>query len=112
VAKVIVHVNQHVIKHNAKTGSTLPALTIKHPRLGTRYAHEVSGRGQVIDSNARGRCALSCGARVWMEFNEGEFCIEGESWNWDTMKAKLYDEQDSGRSSYEQIMVLGDAIAP
>lgn len=87
---VIVHVNQHVIKHNAKNGGKLPALTIKHPVDGTLYAHEVAGRGRVIDSNAQGRAQLSCGARVWMEFDRDDFEIVGPSYGWDQMRNWLW----------------------
>jgi hypothetical protein len=112
MAKVIVHVNQHVIKHNAKHGSKLPALTIKHPSEGTLYAYAVVGRARVIDSNSQGRCALSCGARVWMEYDSSDFEIVGPSCDWPHMKNLLYAEEDAERAAYEQIAALGDAIAP
>lgn len=38
--KTIVHVNQHNVRHNAKTGDTLPVLTVKTYKSNT-YAHEV-----------------------------------------------------------------------
>jgi hypothetical protein len=77
---VIVHVNQHVIKHNTKHGKTLPTLTIKHPDKGTLYAREVHGNGaSVVDSNAPGRKPLHCGARVWVEYEINGFTIIGET---------------------------------
>lgn len=90
MSKVIVHVNQHIIKHNAKHGDDLPTLTVKLPAPSRRpeglqaapdtiYCHEVTGRGSVVDINARGRDPLSCGARVWMEFDSEDFEIVG-SW--------------------------------
>lgn len=89
----IVHVNQHIIKHNAKHGTSYPALTVKldaatKRALGvpasTIYCHEVEGSGRVIDSNAQGRKALSCGARVWMEFRPEGFRVLG---TWTTFDA-------------------------
>jgi hypothetical protein len=67
-AKTIVHVNQHVIKANAKTGGRDPVITVKHGKTNT-YAHEVA----VIDGKEIARIVyrpdapLSCGARVWLE---------------------------------------------
>lgn len=111
MSKVIVHVNQHVIKYNAKTGASLPSLTIKHPAEGTLYGYEVRGRGSIIDANARDRRPLSCGARVWMEFDSGDFEIVGPHCDWQHLKNLLYVEEDSGRATYEQIVVLGEACS-
>jgi hypothetical protein len=88
---VIVHVNQHVIKHNAKHGTKLPTLTIKHPADGGRstYAHEVEGFGRTVDCNAQGRKPLSCGARVWMEYMPTTFLILGETMDFPTLKAAM-----------------------
>lgn len=68
--KTIIHVNQHVIKANAKTGATDPVLTVKTYKTNT-YAHEV----EILDKegNVAGKVVyspdkpLSCGARVWIE---------------------------------------------
>ena len=43
-AKTIVHVNQHMIKHNKKHGTEFPVLTVKH-RGKTYYGHEVNYHG-------------------------------------------------------------------
>lgn len=63
--KTIVHVNQHVIKANAKNGESNPVLTVKTYKEN-RYAHEVA-----IDGPSRlvynPESPLSCGARVWIE---------------------------------------------
>lgn len=60
-----VHVNQHVIRSNAKKQETKPPFTIKTSKSNT-YAHEV-----VIDGPCRviyrPDKPLSCGARVWIE---------------------------------------------
>jgi hypothetical protein len=63
--KTIVHVNQHNVRHNLKTGDTLPVLTVKTYKSNT-YAHEVAikGESRVVYSPDK---PLSCGARVWLE---------------------------------------------
>lgn len=63
--KTRIHVNQHVIKANHKTGATEPVLTVKTSRTNT-YAHEVTilGPCRVVYSADK---PLSCGARVWIE---------------------------------------------
>lgn len=63
--KTIIHVNQHVIKANAKTGSNDPVLTVKTYKTNT-YAHEVEilGNSRIVYSKDK---PLSCGARVWIE---------------------------------------------
>ena len=63
--KTRIHVNQHVIKRNTKTGESEPVLTVKQGRKNT-YAHEVEilGPSRVVYSPEK---PLSCGARVWVE---------------------------------------------
>ena len=63
--KTIVHVNQHVIKANAKSGERDPVLTVKTYKDNT-YAHEVEIKGpcKVIYIPDK---PLSCGAKVWIE---------------------------------------------
>jgi hypothetical protein len=63
--KKIIHVNQHVIRSNTKSGSRDPVLTIKTYESNT-YAHEVviHGPSKVVYSPDK---PLSCGARVWIE---------------------------------------------
>jgi hypothetical protein len=60
-----IHVNQHIIKRNRKTGRNDPVLTIKTSKSNT-YAHEVEilGPSSVI---YRPDKPLPCGARVWIE---------------------------------------------
>ncbi len=67
--KTVVHVNQHKIKRNQKTGEREPVLTVKTYKSNT-YAHEVeiAGPCKVV---YRPDKPLSCGARVWIE-TEGE----------------------------------------
>ena len=63
--KTIIHVNQHKIKRNAKTGEREPVLTCKTYKSND-YAHEVmiDGPSRII---YRPDKPLSCGARVWIE---------------------------------------------
>jgi hypothetical protein len=63
--KTIVHVNQHVIKANAKNDERNPVLTIKTYKTNT-YAHEVEilGSSKIVYSPDK---PLSCGAKVWIE---------------------------------------------
>jgi len=65
VAKTIIHVNQHVIRSNHKTGVLEPVITVKQGKKNT-YAHEVEilGPSRVVYSPDK---PLSCGARVWIE---------------------------------------------
>lgn len=68
--KTIVHVNQHVIKANAKTGERDPVLTVKTYK-SNKYAHEVDildAEGNVVATVVyRPDKPLSCGAKVWIE---------------------------------------------
>jgi hypothetical protein len=68
--KTIIHVNQHVIKSNSKTGNNDPVLTCKTYKSNT-YAHEVILYGQDGLEAARviykPNKPLSCGAKVWIE---------------------------------------------
>jgi hypothetical protein len=63
--KTIIHVNQHVIKANAKSGESNPVLTVKNYKSNT-YCHSVTinGPSKVVYSHDK---PLSCGARVWIE---------------------------------------------
>jgi hypothetical protein len=68
--KTLIHVNQHVIKANAKNGDNNPVLTVKTYKSND-YAHSVN----ILDANGNvvARVVyspdkpLSCGARVWIE---------------------------------------------
>jgi hypothetical protein len=60
-----IHINQHIIKRNAKTGNREPVITIKEGRTNT-YAHnvEILGPSKLVYSPDK---PLSCGAKVWIE---------------------------------------------
>jgi len=68
-----IHVNQHKIKSNRKTGDREPVLTVKTYK-GNTYCHEVliEGPCKVIYSPDK---PLSCGARVWIETEEDVRCV-------------------------------------
>jgi hypothetical protein len=63
--KTVIHVNQHVIKANAKNGADDPPLTVKTYKENIK-AHEVeiTGPSKIV---YRPDHPFSCGARVWIE---------------------------------------------
>lgn len=63
--KTIIHVNQHVIKHNRIHGTNDPVLTVKDYKQN-RKCHEakITGPSRVVHSPDK---PLKCGARVWIE---------------------------------------------
>ena len=63
--KTIIHVNQHVIKANRRSGLRNPVLAVKTYR-GTKYAQDVTidGPSRLVYSPDK---PLSCGAHVWLE---------------------------------------------
>jgi hypothetical protein len=63
--KTIIHVNQHVIKSNKKTGANDPVLTVKTYK-DNRYAHFVRIKGDSTIMYSPDK-PLSCGAHVWIE---------------------------------------------
>lgn len=71
--KTIIHVNQHVVKANAKTGERNPVLTVKTYKTNT-YANKVEIKGDSIIVYSPDK-PLSCGAKVWIETN-GEVTTE------------------------------------
>jgi hypothetical protein len=77
--KTIVHVNQHVIKRNRKTGEREPVLSAKTYKSND-YGHNVIIYGQ--DGKEAARIVyepdkpLSCGAHVWL-VTESAVRVEG-----------------------------------
>ena len=68
--KTIIHVNQHNIKSNKKTGERLPVITCKTYK-SNKYTHEATIKdkdglpvAKIIYSPDK---PLSCGASVWIE---------------------------------------------
>lgn len=62
--KTIIHVNQHIIKANAKNGENNPTLTVKTYKSND-YAHGVfiDGPSKVVYNPEK---PLQCGAKVWI----------------------------------------------
>jgi len=60
-----IHINQHIIRRNSKTGQREPVITVKEGRTNT-YAHsvEILGPSKLVYSPDK---PLSCGAKVWIE---------------------------------------------
>ena len=69
-----IHVNQHVIKANAKNGENNPVFTIKQGGKNT-YAHnvKVNGEMELVYSPDK---PLNCGAKVWIE-TRGDITVDG-----------------------------------
>lgn len=68
--KTVVHVDQHVIRSNAKNGEDKPPLTVKTYNTNDRaYSAEIKdAAGNVVARVInRPHDPLSCGARVWIE---------------------------------------------
>ena len=65
--KKIVHIKQHIIKRNAKTGERKPVITVKTYKTNT-YCNRVKFTdGEIKYSPDK---PLSCGAKVWIETNQ------------------------------------------
>jgi len=70
--KTIIHVNQHVIRANSKTGERNPVLTCK-----TYKSNDYAKRVEILDNDGEVTATvvyspdkpLSCGAKVWIETN-------------------------------------------
>lgn len=75
MSKKRIHINQHIIRRNQKTGLREPVITIKEGRKNT-YAHSVQilGPSTVVYSADK---PLNCGARVWIE-TEAELKINND----------------------------------
>jgi hypothetical protein len=72
--KTIVHVNQLIVRKNAKLGTRDPVLTVKNYK-GNNYAHqvEIDGPSRIVYSPDK---PLSCGARCWIETNSPVRIVE------------------------------------
>ena len=70
-----IHVNQHVIKANAKNGENNPIFTIKQGGKNT-YAHNVKVKGEMELVYSPDK-PLSCGAKVWIE-TKGDIELDGK----------------------------------
>jgi len=60
-----IHINQHVIRANAKNGTNDPAITVKTYNENIYASRvEIDGPSSVVYSPDK---PLHCGARVWVE---------------------------------------------
>lgn len=60
-----IHVNQHVIRSNTKSGAEEPVISvIEKGRTYRGTIIDITGNSRIIYSPAK---PLSCGARVWIE---------------------------------------------
>ena len=63
--KTIIHVNQHIIKANAKSKKKKAPLTIKTYKSNTKaFEATIKGPCKIVYSPDK---PLSCGAKVWIE---------------------------------------------
>jgi len=72
-----IHVNQHIIRNNAKGAAVEPPLTIKTYK-NNHKAHtvEVNGSSKIVYSPDK---PLSCGAKVWIETDATVTLDNGET---------------------------------
>ena len=98
MAKKIIHVNQHVIKHNLKYGADLPPCRIQTGRK-SQYCREVEIKGpsrMVYQPND----PLSCGARLWIE-TESKVDLIGE-----VQYNDIRDAMEADRETAQQDLLL------
>ena len=81
-----IHVNQHVIKANAKNGENNPIFTIKQGGKNI-YAHNVKVKGEMELVYSPDK-PLSCGAKVWIE-TRGDITLDKSSDTKDLSPTKL-----------------------
>jgi hypothetical protein len=63
--KKVIHVNQHVIRANKKTGANNPPISIKTSRRNFRARSvTIDGPSSLVYSPDK---PLACGARLWVE---------------------------------------------
>lgn len=67
-----IHINQHKIRSNSKTGDREPVITVKTYKSNT-YCNEVyvDGPCKIVYSPDK---PLSCGAKVWIETESEVIC--------------------------------------
>jgi hypothetical protein len=68
-----IHVNQHKIRSNAKSGEREPVITVKTYKSNDYCTTaEIKGPSKVIYSPDK---PLPCGAKVWIETDSEVICI-------------------------------------
>jgi hypothetical protein len=75
--KRIIHINQHVIKSNSKSGDRKPVITCKTYKENIYGFEAEFTNGKVVYSPDK---PLSCGAKVWIETEEPVNINTGEGW--------------------------------
>ena len=72
--KAKIHINQHIIRANAKNDERNPVITVKTYK-SNEYAHKIciNGPSEVIYSPDK---PLSCGAKVWIEANYEDISLK------------------------------------
>ena len=64
----VIHVNQHIIKANRKTGERTPPLTMKSDNKNVKATEiAIDGKARVVYSPDK---PLPCGAVVWIETDD------------------------------------------
>ena len=64
----VIHVNQHIIKANRKTGERTPTLTMKSYNKNVKATEiAIDGKARVVYSPDK---PLPCGAVVWIETDD------------------------------------------
>ena len=95
-SKKRIHINQHIIKSNQKTGNREPVITVKTYKSNDYYhTVHIEGPCKVIYSPDK---PLSCGARVWIET---EADVKGEKILYQS--DSLVQTQHVKYTSYEEI---------
>ena len=69
--KTIVHVDQHAIRRNTKTGSRDPIFTTKtyKANIKSNEVKVVAPDGTIVGRFVSSDTPLSCGARAWFELD-------------------------------------------
>ena len=91
--KKIIHINQHVIKRNSKTGERNPVITCKTYK-SNEYGHDVIVLGPCKIKYSPDK-PLSCGAKVWIETHSEVIVIQEMTMsnkNNDTLYETLYEK--------------------
>jgi hypothetical protein len=70
-----IHVNQHVIRRNTKTGDTAPPLSVKTSK-GSFPCSGVVIHGEAVVRYSPEK-PLACGAKVWIETHAGVSLTDG-----------------------------------
>ena len=72
-----IHVNQHIMRNNARNNKNEPVITVKTINTNHyKYAAEIDGLSRVVYSPDK---PLSCGAMVWIETDAPVWIHTGET---------------------------------